>query len=136
MPLVGFGYEPEPVPDVVPKMELFSACRSRLPGVAVVCGALLLPNSPFTSCSCCAARLRRTTSPGAAFCNADCTWGEDRVEETDADPVLDSAWIKSVIPEFAAAIELIDLHIGRLFFLIGFYSAIGKQRHRTSARGP
>jgi hypothetical protein len=74
---------------------------------------LELPNKPLTSRNCNACWLNFTTSPGAAFFNADCTAGEDRTEEIDAEPVLDSSWDKSVKPGFVVVTALIKVRIGR-----------------------
>jgi hypothetical protein len=71
------------------------------------------PNKSLTSCNWSAAALNCTRSDGEAFCNADCTVGEDSAEETEADPAPDRSWSTSVTPGFTGAIELIDLLIGR-----------------------
>lgn len=90
--------------------ELLSAERIIL---AAVCVESALPNKPFASCNCRARALSCTISPEEALCKADCTAGEDRTVEPDADSALDSVWSKSETPGFTEGIDPIEVQIGR-----------------------
>lgn len=94
------------------EIELFTACRRRVAG-SVVTGAAGVPNKPFATTNCCAAKLNCTISEGEELCNADCTELDASAEVSGPVAVPLKLWSTSANPGFTAATEAISYLIGR-----------------------
>ncbi len=95
--------------DGVPVVALLTACSSRLAGSVTAGEDVEAPKSPLACCSWSACSLSFTISPDDEPSSFDCSEVEESTDETEDDPVFDSAWNRSETPELTDATELILL---------------------------